>query len=95
MLAALIQKADIPLSIAARACVQETPEYWTSIFGGGDDYELAFTVPAENVSDVQSMALGIGMQVTPIGEITKGNGVKLTDERGQLIPFKSAGWTHF
>ena len=56
--------------------------------GGGDDYELCFTLPAAKLPDDLDDA------VTPIGRITAGDALVCLDN-GKVVPFDSAGYRHF
>ncbi len=44
-------------------------ELWELALGGGDDYELCFTVPEERRADVASILSTTGVQATRIGRI--------------------------
>lgn len=56
---------------------------------GGDDYELAFTLPMARRAALD------GMDVTCIGRVVEGEGVRLRDGNGESIVFERAGWEHF
>jgi thiamine-monophosphate kinase len=61
--------------------------------GGGEDYELLFTGPAQVVDRIKSEA---GCPVTVIGEITdKPEKIEVTDSQGRPVAVDIAGWTHF
>ncbi len=53
---------------------------------GGDDYELCFTVPAEQVDNLPSL----GVDVTQIGLVRAESGIELDGE-----PVSGAGYRHF
>jgi len=62
---------------------------------GGDDYELAFCVPAARAGDVQRDLARIGCGATRIGRVVAGERVRLFDVNGsELVPERS-GWDHF
>ena len=62
---------------------------------GGDDYELAFCVPAARAGDVQRDLARIGCGATRIGRVVAGERVRLFDGDGsELVPERS-GWDHF
>jgi thiamine-monophosphate kinase len=63
--------------------------------GGGDDYELAFTVPAAAVSRVLDELARIGCGATCIGRVVKGEGVCVLDGRGEPVQPAHRGWEHF
>jgi thiamine-monophosphate kinase len=60
--------------------------------GGGEDYELLFTAPAEAGQQVAAAALAAGSTVTWIGQVRKGVGVRLLAEGGAARPLH--GWDH-
>jgi len=53
---------------------------------GGEDYELMFAAPESS----EAGALG-----TKIGEIIEGSGIRVVDERGQVIEIEQTGFRHF
>jgi thiamine-monophosphate kinase len=61
--------------------------------GGGDDYELLFTVPDERMRDVES-AIAAGVHCTPIGRMVVGSGVACY-RAGQVVQFATRGYDHF
>ena len=56
--------------------------------GGGDDYELCFTMPESLLPQE------IGAQVTAIGRITAENGLACRDGDA-VVPFDATGYRHF
>ena len=62
--------------------------------GGGDDYELCFTVAPESFAGLQAIAKSLGLAVTPIGVIRKGEGLML-HRAGKPIEGVSAAYRHF
>ena len=62
---------------------------------GGDDYELAFTVPPARVADMQRDLARLGCGATRIGRVVAGNGVRLLDTDGREIALRRRGWEHF
>lgn len=62
---------------------------------GGDDYELAFCVPAAHVAAMQRDLARLGGGATRIGRVVAGQGVRLLDADGSEIPLRRAGWEHF
>jgi thiamine-monophosphate kinase len=63
--------------------------------GGGDDYELCFTVPAQRLADVQADLSRLGCGVTRIGRIVDGGGVRVRDAQGRGLENAQSGWEHF
>jgi thiamine-monophosphate kinase len=56
--------------------------------GGGDDYELCFTLPESR------LPAEISAEVTPIGRITHERGLVCRDG-GSVVPFDDTGYRHF
>ena len=62
---------------------------------GGDDYELAFTVPEDRQDELMSRAAGWTCPLARIGRVESGTGVEF--RRGGRIysPDVSSSWSHF
>ena len=60
---------------------------------GGDDYELLFTV-AKKKARLVPRSLG-GVELTAIGEITRGREVMVVDENGRKRSLEAGGWDPF
>ena len=59
---------------------------------GGEEYELVFTTPKQNISKLKRLKL----KVTIVGEIvTRSSGIKLIDKRGKMKALRSGGYEHF
>ncbi|MGF6711811.1 thiamine-monophosphate kinase [Luteibacter sp. W1I16] len=63
--------------------------------GGGDDYELCFTVPADRAGELSSTMARLGCGATRVGRVVEGSGVRVMDERGDVHEPSRAGWNHF
>jgi len=63
--------------------------------GGGDDYELCFTVPAERAGDLSADLARLGCGATRIGRIVEGQGVRVIGIDGETLAPSRAGWNHF
>lgn len=77
---AVIEQASIP--IAPTATLEDA-------LHGGDDYELLFTSSKRVPQQIA------GVAITEIGNIVKGSGVRIQDERGKTKRLKPLGWQHF
>lgn len=85
---------DIPLSEAFRQ--QALGHAMQLATGGGDDYELCFTVPVEKEREVLERFTGLGSICTRIGTITPQSGVlRWLDNEGNDLNWKPAGYEHF
>ncbi len=63
--------------------------------GGGDDYELCFSVPTSRLGQVQADLSRLGCGVTRIGRIVEGEGVRVRGHDGAWIDTAQPGWEHF
>ncbi len=91
--AATIRAAELPLSRALYALAGEARARDFAL-GGGDDYELLFTVPPAARAALAAVSGSAGAPACHcIGEIGAGRGVRVLGERGELpVP---RGWDHF
>jgi thiamine-monophosphate kinase len=63
--------------------------------GGGDDYELCFTVsPAQEPMFLDDLA-NAGLQCWLIGEIEAGEGLRGRTESGEIVELQVQGYRHF
>lgn len=63
--------------------------------GGGDDYELAFTVPSTHVDAVTRDLSKLGCGVTRIGRVNEGSGIRAIDADGEEFTVQNGGWDSF
>jgi thiamine-monophosphate kinase len=89
-----LDAALLPLSPALLAQFDEALAQACAL-GGGDDYELCFTVPAARVGEVQADLARLGCGATRIGRIVEGEGVRVRGADGQWLDMGGAGWDHF
>jgi thiamine-monophosphate kinase len=63
---------------------------------GGEDYELLATIPEDAVSTARSeLAEAFGSELSDVGEIVQGSGIRGVAADGQEHPVEPAGWDHF
>jgi len=89
---ALVQLERLPLSAALVARFDAATAERLAL-GGGDDYELVFTVPPSAKRRLET-ALADGVSITRIGEIVSGNGVRCLRD-GRPVDAEIAGYDHF
>jgi len=89
---ALVQLERLPLSAALVARFDAATTERLAL-GGGDDYELVFTVPPSARRRLET-ALADGVSITRIGEIVSGNGVRCLRD-GRPVDAEIAGYDHF
>ena len=65
------------------------------MLAGGDDYELAFTVPPSAHAAVQAAAKHCATPVTRIGRITAAPGLRLVDAQGREMASDFRSFDHF
>lgn len=63
--------------------------------GGGDDYELLFTAPAEHADRVRAAAASANVVVTCVGRIDEAPGVRIVDHAGTAIDSAFESFDHF
>lgn len=88
---AILRTAEVPLSRALYASAGPARALEFAL-GGGDDYELLFTVPAARRELLRTTLAG-SLPCHCIGEIVAGKGVRCIDERGKAV--SAPGYDHF
>ena len=91
----VVRQPLLPLSSAARLAIAANPKLNTAVTGGGDDYELLFTAPADAGDAIAEAAAASAVPVTLIGAIEQGEGVALLDASGQPVKVEHKGYAHF
>jgi thiamine-monophosphate kinase len=61
----------------------------------GDDYELAFTAPPAAEERIMALAARLGVPVTRVGRVGRGQGVAMLDPQGSPMSLKRTGYRHF
>jgi thiamine-monophosphate kinase len=89
-LSAVVEAGLVPESAAAAALGSAMLE---TRLTGGDDYELLLAVPPGHGAALKA-ACG-DLPVTKIGVFQAGEGVRVIDDTGAEMQFKSSGWKHF
>lgn len=62
---------------------------------GGDDYELAFTVPESNFEAMQVAMSRVNCRISRIGRVIAEAGVHVLDRNGERKQVQRKGWEHF
>ncbi len=93
-LAVHIRREDVPLSVAARGALAKQPKLWSTVLGGGDDYELVIASPARKRASLRAAAAAAGVKVTRIGRFAAGKGLHLTVDGREVRPGRQ-GYAHF
>jgi thiamine-monophosphate kinase len=85
-----------PLSQDGRAFVEDAPDRLSGLLtlaGGGDDYEIVFTVAEDDVAAATAQAAVLGESVAVIGRMVEGLRVRVLFE-GREIRVENAGYRH-
>lgn len=85
-----IQQAQVPVADAARKLLGDNAALQCAL-SGGDDYQLAFTISASELAQLQQQF----PVVQVVGQVCMGEGVQLLDKTGQFIAQRRSGYQHF
>ena len=92
---ARIEAERIPLSAPAARVVARDAAMRTSLFTGGDDYEIVCTVSEAASGGFRTAAAAAGIEVTRIGAITAAKSLLFVDAAGRTLPLGTLGYEHF
>jgi thiamine-monophosphate kinase len=92
---ATISLSQLPLSPAARQLAAADPDLPARLATAGDDYELLFTAPPNAADQIRRLSQELGLPITAIGTVEKGDGVRLVDAAGKEISLAETGYRHF
>jgi thiamine-monophosphate kinase len=90
---AILHIEDIPLS-KEMLKTYEPKISQTFALSGGDDYELLFTTPSENLSKIMDISKEIDQKITHIGNITENKNLECRKE-GVIYEYQDEGYLHF
>jgi thiamine-monophosphate kinase len=68
---------------------------WAMQLGGGDDYELCFTLPGTCAGRLPALVEQAGTELHAIGKIVVGSGLKVLQDDGQEWTVPNSGFDHF
>ena len=87
-----IYEDKIPVSEELKAACEEFKLHSTTVaMGGGEDYELLFTIDQKDFDKIKSSP-----DLTVIGHITKDSkSINLITKAEQSVPITSQGWKSF
>ena len=86
----VIELDRVPISLALEEFLGDSGALQAAL-SGGDDYVLAFTLPALELPTL----LADGWPIHVIGRVVEGQGVTLLDDEGQDITPTTRGYQHF
>jgi thiamine-monophosphate kinase len=87
-----------PTFSIAQATANDPARFWQDCYlAGGDDYELAFTVPADRHEEVLALGQRLSLQLTCLGHIQAGTpgALTVTDDSGVPLDPVRHGYDHF
>ena len=90
---AVIYVEDLPLSAAINS-LDDIAQARQWALSGGDDYELCFTLPPENMADIAMLIAQGKLQATVIGEVIHGSKV-ICEYNGEPFALTTTGYQHF
>lgn len=89
-----IVSSEIPVSQAVQSLIQSESNSLQTALTGGDDYEILFTINPADCHELEKAVSALPFEVTRIGKINSGQGVKVFDTDGQLIEFEQTSYDH-
>jgi thiamine-monophosphate kinase len=92
---ARLELAQLPYSPALQHLLPEAAERWRYALGGGDDYELCFTVPPERREAAEQVCAALDCGCRCIGRIEAKSGLRLYRPDGMLLEHPPHGFDHF
>lgn len=85
----------VPLSSAAGEAIAKRPDFLRTALTGGDDYEIAGSVPATQWPAFVAEMSALGLAVAAIGEIVAGAGLELAHQPAGVDFSSSGSFSHF
>ena len=92
---ASVKASGLPLSEAAQTVLSNEPAELETVVSGGDDYEILCTVPPAKLAAFNGAAAAANVQVTQIGEISKGEGAIIIGPDGKPMALSRPSYSHF
>jgi thiamine-monophosphate kinase len=92
-----IEIPKLPLSPAVRRAIQADPSLIAQVLGGGDDYEVLLTAPADAVRELRAAATAARIDLTEVGSIERTDSAgeaHLMNDAGKRLSLEKSGWTH-
>ena len=90
-----IYQTDLPFSTTARYWLEQDPDLWRTLISGGDDYQLCFCVPPDQLARLTDIVQQHGFDFTEIGRVMTGREFRCLDATGKPIPLPRRGYRHF
>jgi thiamine-monophosphate kinase len=91
-----LKTEHVPFSPAARKALAREPDLLPALIAAGDDYELVAAVPERCVAAFEAEAEAKQLRFASIGEVAVGDPqVRVVDAKGENIPLRHRGFSHF
>lgn len=91
-----ISVASIPTSSPVGKIIQILPEHLQTALAGGDDYELLFTVPQNQITEFLAATYLMPISLSKIGVVKDAkDSVVLIDNDGSQVSFENTSYKHF
>lgn len=91
----VLRAGEVPLSPAAKAVVEADGALLRAALTGGDDYEIAASLPPARVDAFITAAAAAGVPVTVIGETRAEPGLVVRDGAGRMMDLGAGRFSHF
>lgn len=88
-----IELEDLPCPVSMNTLPDD--ERWALQLGGGDDYELCFTLPPDSGAELAGLSRRGGVELTIIGTIRQNSGLSFRTKDGKQYEPKRHGFRHF
>ena len=85
----------IPLSPAAKAALATQPGLLDAVAGGGDDYEILFTLSPDHLVAMTRDAEALGLPITVVGEVRAGEAPPALRLDGAPHALAASSFQHF
>lgn len=89
-----IEAAQVPVSDAVRTALNKNKSLLETVITGGDDYELAFAIPADQASALRTVAESMNLAISRLGQFSEGQGVRILDQAGNMMAIAQTGYRH-
>jgi len=92
----VVNLADLPLSREYRELGgRYGADPYALCLGGGEDYELLFTLPEARLAEARALGSAADAPITVVGEIAAETGVCLVAPDGSRYEARASGYDHF
>lgn len=90
-----IEIGRVPFSAATRKALDAAPDLLLELLTAGDDYVPVIAVSESSADLFESEVAEQGGDFKQIGTVTAADRIRILDERGNEVPLKNKGFSHF